>query len=391
VKITTEPGSSPDRILLNVDVEEQSTGEFSIAGGYSTADGFIGEVSVGERNLLGRGQYAKAALQYGQRTRGFQFSFVEPYFLDYRWSMGYDIFYKNTLASSYTSYDSKTVGGTLRTGFGLTENVALQLSYSIYQREISYSNNYLTVCADQLNPACYTAGVQIPSLPVRIELNSGKTLTSMVGYALAYNSLDNNKNPTSGIYAELKQDFAGLGGDIYFLRNSADVRWYRETLPDIIAVLHLQGGQISGWGSHDLRMLDHFQMGPNLVRGFASNGIGPRDLTPGTTNDAIGGTMYWGASLEFQIPLYFIPKDIGMRGAVFADAGSLWGYKGPTVNPSVPETFLYGDSSAVRSSVGAGIIWDSPLGPLRFDYAIALTKESYDKVQQFRFGGGTKF
>jgi outer membrane protein insertion porin family len=139
-----------------------------------------------------------------------------------------------------------------------------------------------------------------------------------------------------------------------------------------------------------MRMLDHFQMGPNLVRGFAPSGIGPRDLTS-STQDALGGTTYWGASLEFQIPLYFIPKDVGIRAAVFADAGQLFDYKGPTSWSATGETITPFDDHAIRSSVGAGLIWDSPFGPLRFDYAYALTKSPADKTQAFRFGGGTKF
>jgi outer membrane protein insertion porin family len=153
----------------------------------------------------------------------------------------------------------------------------------------------------------------------------------------------------------------------------------------------LQGGHIAGWGGKDLRMLDHFQMGPNLVRGFAPAGIGPRDLTPGTTNDALGGSMYWGASVEAQTPLYFLPKDIGIKVAAFADAGSLWNYKGPTTWNVTGETLQVADNMAVRSSVGVGLIWDSPLGPLRFDLAYPITKESYDRTQIFRFSGGTKF
>ena len=138
-------------------------------------------------------------------------------------------------------------------------------------------------------------------------------------------------------------------------------------------------------------MLDHFQMGPNLVRGFAPSGIGPRDLTPGTTNDALGGTMYWGASVEAQTPLYFMPKEIGIKIAAFADAGSLWNYQGPTSWAATGETLQVADGMAVRSSVGMGLIWDSPLGPLRFDFAYALTKQSYDQTQFFRFSGGAKF
>jgi outer membrane protein insertion porin family len=168
----------------------------------------------------------------------------------------------------------------------------------------------------------------------------------------------------------------------------------------------LQGGHETGWGGQDLRMLDHFFMGPNLVRGFAPAGLGPRDLTPGTTHDALGGSLYWGAGVELQTPLYFLPKEIGIKFAAFADAGSLWDYQGPTSGSAPPgspvQTLQTGldNFSDVRTSVGAGFIWDSPLGPLRIDYAYPLTKycatpvggtQVCDRVQEFRFTGGTKF
>jgi outer membrane protein insertion porin family len=397
VKITNEPGTSPDRVVINVEVEEQSTGEFSISGGYSTQDGWLGEVSIGERNLLGRGQSVRAAVQYGQRARGFELSFIEPYFLDYRMALGLDFFAKETDKQQYTSYDTQTIGGTVRLGFELREDLALQLRYSIYQQEITlqegYSSCYSVVpwipgTSNAAGTNC--AGVSIvPSLPVRLSLNQGAQLTSMAGYSLIYNTLDNNRNPTSGIRAELKQDFAGIGGDVNFLRSSGDARFYHEVVPDYVALLRLQAGNITPWNGNDLRFNDLYQGGPNLVRGFRQNGFGPRDLTPWTTQDAIGGTNFWAASLELFIPLYFIPKDIGIRGSIFADAGSVWNYKGPT--SVTGETMTFEDSKLIRASVGAGLIWDSPFGPLRFDYSIPLKKESYDIVQEFRFGGGTKF
>jgi len=168
---------------------------------------------------------------------------------------------------------------------------------------------------------------------------------------------------------------------------------------DIISVLHLQGGYVTGWGDKPLRMLDHFQMGPNLVRGFQTAGIGPRDLTVGTSNDALGGTMYWGASLEAQAPIFGVPKDFGLRVAVFADAGSVWNYTGPRFFPATatsvttvdPFTGVDTNNMLIRSSVGAGIIWDSPFGPIRIDYSFPLTKDPNDRVQQLRFSGGTRF
>lgn len=389
VKITNEPGSAPDRVVVNVDVEEMATGEFSVSGGYSTADGFIAEVSVADRNLMGRGQFAKASVTYGQRTRGFDLSFVEPYLLGYRMAGGIDLFARQNLASSYVSYDSKTVGANLRLGFALTEEVAFQPRYSIYRQEITLPDQYNDCSLTNPAPGCYANGEA--SLPVRMELAQGPVTVSLVGYTLSYNTLDNVKLPTSGLYAEIKQDFAGVGGDVNFIRTQGEARNYYEVLPDVVGVLKVQGGNIAGWGSKDLRMLDHFQMGPNLVRGFAPAGIGPRDLTVGTTNDALGGTLYWGASAEAQTPLYFLPKEIGIKLAVFADAGSLWNYQGPTSWAQTGETLQVADNNAVRSSVGVGLLWDSPLGPLRFDLAYPLTKESYDRTQVFRFSGGTKF
>ena len=284
VKITNEPGSAPDRVVINVDVEEQPTGEFSIAGGYSTADGFLAEVSVADRNLMGRGQFAKASVTYGQRTRGFDLSFVEPYLLGYRMAGGIDLFARQNFASSYVSYDSQTIGANLRLGFALTEEVSLQPRYTIYQQKISLPDN-LNNC--KYSPAalinggtgvlptdpCFADGEA--SLAVRKELAAGPVLVSLVGYTLAYNTLDNNKAPTSGLYAELKQDFAGVGGDVNFIRSTVEARNYYEVFPDVIGVLKLQGGTSPAGGDKDLRMLDHFQMGPNLVRGFAPGRLRP--------------------------------------------------------------------------------------------------------------------
>ena len=393
VKITNEPGSAPDRIVINVNVVEQPTGEFAISGGYSTADGFLGEVSVGERNLLGRGQYARASVQYGQYAKGFELGFVEPYLMGQRIALGLDIFAKERSASNYQSYDTRTVGGAVRLGFSLREDTSLQLRYSVYDTKITLPT-ILNDCIYGPFPitavsGCVTNGEA--SIPVRVELSEGSVLTSMVGYTLAYNTLDNNKNPTSGILAELRQDVAGVGGDTNFIRTTVDTRFYSEWIPDIINVIRLQAGHLDGWGGKDIRLLDHFKMGPNLVRGFATAGLGPRDVTPGYTGDAIGGTTYWGASLEFQIPLYFIPKEVGLKAAVFADAGSIWDYKGPTFYPATGETMVFRDDKTVRSSVGVGLVWDSPFGPMRFDYSFPLSKQPYDKVQEFRFGGGTKF
>ena len=428
VKITNEPGSAPDRVVVNVNVEEQATGDFSVSGGYSTADGLIGEVSIADRNLMGRGNYAKAALTYGERVRGFDLSFVEPFLFGYRMAGGIDLFARKNLASNYISYDSQTIGTNLRLGFALTEEIAFQPRYTFYQQKITlpfqYNNCQFSNFAPAtglapgtgVNPPAESGGqdtqVNVPfgcyadgeaSLAVRKELAAGPVNVSLVGYTLSYNTLDNNRAPTSGIFAELRQDFAGVGGDVNFIRTAVEGRTYYEVINDVVAVFKLQAGGITSWGGQQLRMLDSFQMGPNLVRGFAPAGLGPRDLTVGTTNDPLGGSLYWGATVEAQTPLYFLPKDIGIKLAVFADAGSLWDYQGPTSWNVTGETLQVGlnSPSMIRSSVGVGLLWDSPLGPLRFDLAYPITKycatpaggggEVCDRTQVFRFSGGTKF
>jgi outer membrane protein insertion porin family len=421
VKITTEPGSAPDRVIINVELEEQSTGEFSVAGGYSTSDGIIAEVSVGERNLLGTGQVAKASVQYGQRARGFELSFVEPYILDSRLALGFDLFAKQQTSSQYTTYLTRTIGGDVKTGIPLTENFSTQLRYTIYQQDITLpaaldscnnfdpnflttfptpaawaTGNYLSAWDHAGQPAqinCYQYGQA--SLAVRKELAAGPVIASVAGYTLAYNTLDNNRAPTQGVLVEFKQDLAGVGGDVHNLKSTIDARLYNEIFPDIVGVLRGQAGYAVGFDG-TIRMLDEFQAGPSLVRGFQPAGFGPRDISQivygyAGTQDALGGSLYWASSVEFQTALPFVPKDFGMKIALFSDAGLLWDYRGPTYWNQTGESLTLSESNIIRSSVGAGLIWDSPFGPLRFDFAYALTKGPYDKTQIFRFGGGTRF
>jgi outer membrane protein insertion porin family len=447
VKVVTEPGSSSDRVILNVDLEEKSTGDFSVSGGYSTTDGPLAEVSISERNLLGRGLYGKASVTYGEFARGVSLSFVEPYLLDYRVALGLDAYYREQLPNQFIAYGTRTIGFSPRIGLQLREDLSLQLRYSIYEQQVTLPS-FLDNCNNNPNnglpfnpsPAfantaagqtliqqlipggvdpsgtglfCYSDGEA--SLPVRKELAAGSTLTSALGYTFNYNTLDNNKNPTEGLLVDFKQDFAGVGGDVTYLKSAIDGKYYIPMVADIVGLIHVQTGLMTQVGNNQIRMLDQFQMGPNLVRGFAPNGIGPRDLNPFGTQDALGGTKYWGASFELQMPFWFLPKEMGMKGAVYADAGGLYDYKGPTdwaftgevnqpgctpptnnglARPAAPGTCLglqFDPGNVVRTSVGVGLIWQSPFGPLRFDYAVPLTKASHDVVQQFKFGGGTTF
>ncbi|MGB8043563.1 MAG: outer membrane protein assembly factor BamA, partial [Pseudolabrys sp.] len=215
VKITNEPGSAPDRVVVNVEVEEMPTGEFSVSGGYSTADGLIGELSIADRNLMGRGNYAKAGLTYGQHVRGVDLSFVEPFFLGYRMAAGIDLFARQNLANNYVSYDSQTIGTNLRLGFALTEEIAFQPRYTFYQQKITlpwnlnncqFSSNASINGGAGVNPqneaglvpgqidttvnvpfGCYADGEA--SMAVRKELAAGPVNVSLVGYTVSYNTL----------------------------------------------------------------------------------------------------------------------------------------------------------------------------------------------------------
>jgi outer membrane protein insertion porin family len=429
VKITNQQGSAPDRVIIVVDVEDQPTGSLSLSGGYSTSDGFIAEVAVSETNFMGRGQFVKLSVSEGEYSRGVTFSFTEPYFLDHRIAAGFDLFAKDSDVSQYSYYNNFVTGGTLRLGLPVTDEITFSPRYSIYRSDLTIpddANHPYNSCNQPIpgiTPTNDGTGAGLPGFPqanpyyncltngqasLALKQAQGTTLTSMFGYTLSYNSLDNVKNPTGGIFAELKMDAAGAGGNEHFLRTTGDIRFYYNVWDQVVGILRFQGGDLTALGNDQLRIIDNFNLGPSLVRGFAPNGIGPRDVSPGVdySGNPLGGTKYFGGSLEFQFPIWGLPKDFGLKGAIFADAGTLFGYQGQTNfaggAPCTPyNVFPYytqgtcitvgGDSSTIRSSVGASLIWSSPLGPIRFDFAKAVTKNQYDQTQFFRFTGGTTF
>ncbi|MFC5555178.1 outer membrane protein assembly factor BamA [Methylobacterium iners] len=450
VRFSNEPGSAADRVIINIDVEDQPTGSFSVAGGYSSQDGIIGEVSVSESNFLGRGQFVRVAGTAGQYSRGVDFSFTEPYFLGYRLAAGFDAFYKYSDQTRYSRYETTVYGGQLRVGLPITEEFGVTLRYSLYNTELKVPNTLKRPYNDCSNPIPgytdrYPAGTVINGqnvgglarypncafdgeASIALKGSQGSTLTSLAGLTLAYSTLDSYAQPRNGLYAEVKPDIAGLGGDSKFFRATGDARYYKEIYEDVVGFVRFQGGHITALNDQPLRITDQFFLGPSLVRGFAPNGIGPRDVgIADSRSNAIGGTTYVGGTVEVQFPIPGIPRDLGLKGAVFADAGTLFGYSGRTqfnvngdalingiapgglcnFNTSTigvePECVNVRDRAVIRSSVGASILWNSPLGPIRFDYAYALSKDEgarvpgtnfrvgKDQTQAFRFSGGSRF
>jgi outer membrane protein insertion porin family len=437
VHISTRPGSSPDRVIVTINVEDKPTGSVSLSGGYSTTEGFLAEVAFTETNFLGRGQYVKVSASEGQYSKGWGLTFTEPYFLDQRLAAGFDLFHKEQDQNQYALYETWTTGVNLRLGIPITDEFTFQPNYSIYESQIVVPNNSNQPYNDCGAPGngtgpnfgdatfsnytppgsgtlvgttssnCLTDGEA--SIAIKEAAAQGTIVTSLVGYSLIYDTLDNRKNPTNGYLLNFHQDVAGLGGQSEFVRETFDGRYYYPFTDDLVGFLRLQAGQVSGFGPRPLPIVDNFNLGPTLVRGFAPGGLGPRDISDPNNIEAngLGGTTYFGGTAEVQFPLFGLPRELGLKGALFADAGTLYGFSDRTdfsslvgytycpTNGATPVTqpscLILDDERKIRASLGASLLWASPLGPIRFDFAIPVLKGKYDQTQFFNFTGGASF
>ena len=377
VDISTAPGSEPDQVILVVDLVEKSTGELSIGAGYTTGGDSPGpsiEGSITERNFLGRGQFIRFAAGVGENSNDFTFSFTEPYFLGRRIAAGFDIF-RNT--RSYDDYDTETTGATVRFGLPITQALTTQTAYTFQQEKYELDDG----CDDDDGDGDSDCGL---SQAIVEGAEDSPWYKSSISQSLIYNTIDDMKIPHSGIYATLTGEFAGIGGDAKFVKVTARGSYYKTLSEeyDIVGMALAGGGYIAGYGSEsNLRIFDQFQSNDRMIRGFEYNGIGPYD--DGTKDkDHIGGTTYLNATLEAQFPMPVIPESFGLRGAVFADAATLFGN---SISSSVVSDVV-GDGMDWRASVGASLIWASPFGPLRVDYAFHVVKEDNDQEQNFNFG-----
>jgi outer membrane protein insertion porin family len=382
VEIKRRPGSAPDRVVLDVELVEQSTGELSFGAGYSTSEGIIGDVSITERNLMGNGQFLRLKLAGSIERFQIDLSFTEPRFLDQNLSAGFDLFHKDIDQTDESGFASKRTGTTLRLGFPLSENLWMQTGYTF-----DYTDIYEADCNPDGTPASANTNRLVCE---ELAQNGSETMTSAFGTSLTYDKRNHPKNPTSGYYLQLATDFAGLGGDVEYVRLNSEGRAYYPITENITLVGRVLGGHVQGWSgdADDIRLTDLYYRGGETIRGFDRGGFGPRDLVSG---DAVGGTTYWAATAEVRFPFPFIPDDLGLSGAVFADAGSLFNANSLAKSINDGVNFNLRDEATVRSSVGASIMWNSPVGPIRMDFAKALTKEDFDEEQFFRFGASTKF
>ncbi|WMS41185.1 outer membrane protein assembly factor BamA [Acuticoccus sp. MNP-M23] len=374
VQITTSQGSSPDRVIVTVLVEEKSTGKVTFGVGYSTQSGIVGDVTVEEANFLGRGQYVKASIGGGTQSQTAEFSFTEPFLFGRRLAGGFDIYHLRYDSTDSQPYDTVTTGGTLRLTVPLTEDFSTQFFYKIFNRDVDVDNG-----CNRRNP----------TLSLAVCDSQGSRLTSMIGNSLVYNTLDNQLQPREGIYANWTNEVAGLGGDAKFYRTEAKARYYQEVLPafGVVGLLSVSGGAMQSF-DNNLQVQDQFFLGGANLRGFESAGVGPRDRV---TGEALGGRYYVAATAEATFPIPFLPPEIGLNGAVFADAGSLWGVDPDIVRRNGGSATVVSNDFDLRASGGVGILWNSPFGPIRADFAVPFLEQEVDRTQVFRLSGGTQF
>ncbi len=461
--VEQKPGSAPDRIVLETNVEERSTGELSLSAGFSSLERFILAASVTQRNFRGMGQELRTSVDYSSYSKSIQAGFTEPYFLDRNMAVGFDIFRQDMNSFNYfsdntrnTTYSQVRTGFQLRAGVPITEYLSLGLRYGLsfdnvtLDPRIYYTDsNGNGILGDSAGDSCD------PLRAGRYLCDAiGKRTTSTIGYSLVFDARDNRVRPTRGYSLSLSQDFAGLGGNVSYLRStlSADKHWSLGS--GFVFSLSGQASYIKSFqkarsaSSDPVRLVDRFFLGEPQLRGFDIRGIGPRILRKpyvvdengniigvsenrdNWSDDALGGRALYMGHAELEIPLGAGARDMGLRPSIFMDVGAVFGLRKPTyanggllqyttrtcqqnsadnsgdlsqvVNQPCPsgttqvniggfQEFYVGDSAKPRVSVGFGVNWNSPFGPFRIDVAKALTKVEGDDTKVVTFNVGTQF
>ena len=372
VTVEETRGGAPDRSVINVNVQEQPTGELSVGAGFSSVDSFTVNLGISERNFRGRGQNVVARLEWGSLRQQVDFRFTEPKFLGRDLRAGFDLFHSRYDLSEYSSYDYRSTGGGLRLSYPLNGNMLLSTRYFLKSDEIIVPYGY-----------CSSVGQGSSALCDQV----GSYINSAVGYTLQMNYTNDPVRPTRGWAGSLRQDLAGLGGDVNYVKTEADASWYYGFTPNWVVSLQGSTGYISGWNGDPIRINDRFFKGGNSFRGFETAGMGPRDLN---TTDALGGNFYAIGTVELTLPNY-LPEQYGIKTSLFADVGTLGvlddRYKLTTTGTTNANI---ADELSLRASAGVSIHWKSPMGPIRFDISKVLSKEDYDKTESFRFSTSTQ-
>jgi outer membrane protein insertion porin family len=420
LEIEQKPGSAPDKVILEANVQEKPTGELQVSAGFSSLERFILSLSIRQRNFRGRGQELRASANVSSFSKSIEAGFTEPYLFGRNLALGFDVFRRDFRSFNFTSnntrnttYNQVSTGFQVRTGFPITEFWAASLRYGLSFENITLDQNTF-----------FTNGVCDPLLAGRYLCEAiGKRTISSIGYSIIFNNVNNPRRPSAGQRFSLSQDLAGVPIGVKYVRTRANYDWYHALFGSGF-VLNIGGeaGFITGYGGQDVLLTDRFFLGQPQMRGFNIRGVGPRVLRqPFDSNgvaitdrnqvsdDALGGKAYYLARAEIQVPLGSSGEELGLRPSVFADIGAVWNVKtpilqclnGPTTNrpdcapfngssSGFQEVYL-GNSPSPRLSVGVGVSWNSPFGPFRFDLAKALLTQPGDDTQLFQFNVGTQF
>ncbi|MGE0828865.1 MAG: outer membrane protein assembly factor BamA [Hyphomonadaceae bacterium] len=415
VEVTEQPGSQPDRSAVQVQVTEQSTGELAFAAGFSSQESFLFDVSVSERNLRGRGQYLRLRASASSLRQQFDFRFTEPRFMGRDLAAGFDLYSLRTDFSDQSSFTNQSTGIGLRTSFPVTDRTSMGITYSLLHDDTDVSNFLVDLdedgtTTDDIVDWCSPLYVGRPLLCDQ----EGTFLTSVLGYTFNWDQRNDPIEPTRGFDLSLSQDFAGLGGDVHYIRTELEGGLYRGIFPGVTASLRLSAGYIWGWGDDEIRINDRFFKGGSSFRGFDVAGLGPREITVITDDDnniidtiygdSLGGNAYAIGTLQVTFPTG-LPEQFGLSGALFAEFGGLGlldeGSRAGNVftSPVAPDpgepytvyTSYVEDAMSLRGSAGVSIFWESPFGPVQFDFAHPFAREYYDETETFRFSTRTRF
>lgn len=362
VDVSQEPGSASDQTIVNVAVQEQSTGSLSLSFGFSSVDSAIVGVSLNERNFLGRGLQLGSSVSLSRRQQLIQFHYTDPYFLDRDLVGGIDIFGSETNYQDQASFDARTRGFGFRFGFPLSDNSRFLARYQLRREEI------------------FNVDVNASTA---VKAAAGAETRSVLGYDYYLDNRDDPVDPKGGWDLLFSQDFAGLGGTVRYLSTQVLAHAYMEVADGFVGSQRFDAGIIQGIGEH-VRLNDRFFKGGTDFRGFKSGGIGPRDLF---TSDAVGAEAYLFGTTEMTFP-NGLPQALGISTSVFIDYGVIG--KAFT-DPTLAGTTNIQDKMAPRVSTGVSLNWKSPFGPVRLDFAKVLIDEPYDQREAFRFSAGTSF
>jgi outer membrane protein insertion porin family len=360
-QVNADQGSAPDQVVVNVDVEEQPTGSLSFGLSYSVASGTGVNVGFSETNFLGRGQRLSLSVSTVADNQNSSFSFTEPALLgrDLRFSIGG---YYRTSESDFASYDTRNIGFSTGIGFPLGEQSSLDLR--------------LAVSEDKLDN--YTGDSPI----IEDEVAQGALSTVSLGYSYEFDNRITGLNPKGGVLLRFGQDFAGLGGDTEYIKTTALALAETRVMNEEVTLRAVfEGGAITSLGGNTTRVTDRY-FANGKIRGFEPNGIGPRDLGA-DDEDALGGNLFAVARFEADFPLG-LPEEYGITGGAFFDVGSVWSLDNDG-GGAVDDSFI------PRATVGVSVFWNTPIGPLRFNFSHAVKKEDYDREQTFDLTVSTRF